>query len=113
MYQKAWLAFVDIHPLKGKNFNDLIDLGDEPSEEYAGAWGNIIVLNDTINNVPDIVEAGLNELGMTAKFIDKIENIASLVEYDELDESVKEEVDWLLSSPYVFKISDKLFPYSE
>lgn len=111
-YNKIWLAFVDIQALDGKKFNDLIEIENETFEEYAGAWGNILIQCELINEVPSIVEAGLKELGMRVRFIDKIENIGSLIEYDEIDKDLIEEINWLLSSEYVFKISDKLFPYS-
>ncbi len=112
-YKTVWLAFVDIKAKEGKKFNDLVDLDDKETQEYRGAWGNILILNNRINDVPDIIEAGLDELGLSVRFIDKIENVGSLIEYGELEEDVIKEVDWLLSSTYVFKISDKIFPYME
>lgn len=66
-----------------------------------------------INDVPDIIEKGLNELGMTILFIDKIENLESLKDANGITEDVIEEVDLLLNSHYIFKICDKLFPYIE
>jgi DNA-dependent RNA polymerase auxiliary subunit epsilon len=55
---------------------------------------------------------GLRELKFEIEFIEKIENISSLIENDELKSDVKIEVDWLLNSEFVFKISDKIFPYT-
>lgn len=114
MYNKVWLAFVDIKAKNGRRFNDLVELekNNNPAE-YIGAWANLLLISTTINEVPNIIEAGLNELDMTVKFIDRIQNVNSLIEYDEIDENVVKEADWLLSSGFVFKISDKLFPYTE
>ncbi|MBS4065149.1 MAG: hypothetical protein KGZ74_11350 [Chitinophagaceae bacterium] len=114
MYDKVWIAFVNIQALEGAKFNDLIEIdSDKQSEEYIGAWCNVLIVNDKINEVPDIIEAGLSELYMKVKFIDKIQNLASLIEYDEIGEGVIKEAEWLLKTKYIFKISDKLFPYSK
>lgn len=109
MYRNVWLAFIDIQSFEGLKFQDLIDFDDEVPEDYIGAWTNVLVVTDRINEVPDIIEKGLTELNFSLKFIDKIENVASLIEYDEIDENVVEEIDWLLSTEFIFKISDKIF----
>ena len=110
-YKNTWLSFVNIVAETDK-INDLIDLeGEEDNSNYSGAWANIIVKAETIKEAIDIIPLGLGELDFNVEFIDKIENIASLVEYDEISEDVIKEVDWLLSTNYVFKISDKIFPY--
>ncbi|MDR2206274.1 MAG: hypothetical protein LBE36_09000 [Flavobacteriaceae bacterium] len=113
MYRNVWIALVDIQAKEGKKFNDLIELDGETSEEYLGAWGNILVISDRINEVPYIIEKGLDELDMKVRFIQTIENVGYLVEYDEISKEVIEDVNWLLSTEYVFKISDKLFTYLE
>lgn len=111
-YSDCWLVFVNLKARDGYIFNDLIDLSDSTSDmNYKGAWANIIVKADTINEALEIVPLGLEELDFEIVFIDKVENIASLVEYKEVSDDVLLEVDWLLRSKYVFKISDKLFPY--
>ncbi|MNV08019.1 hypothetical protein D3C71_984740 [compost metagenome] len=63
--------------------------------------------------MPDIIEKGLNEKGMTVLFIDKIENMESLIKAEQVVKQVIGEPDWLLNSNYIFMISDKLFPYTE
>ena len=68
---------------------------------------------DDINTALGIVPQGLDEKNFKIIFIDKIENVASLIEYEELDKKVIQEVDWLLSTDYIFKISDKILPYME
>lgn len=50
---------------------------------------------------------------MTVLFIDKIENMESLIEAVQVAKQVIDEADWLLNSNYIFMISDKLFPYIE
>jgi hypothetical protein len=50
---------------------------------------------------------------MTVLFIDKIENMESLIEAEQVVKQVIGEADWLLNSNYTFMISDKLFPYTE
>lgn len=53
----------------------------------------------------------MDELNFEVIFIDKIENIGSLIEYKEISNDIKSEADWLLKSNFVFKISDRLFLY--
>ena len=111
-YQGIWLAFVEIKAKKGLVFNELIDqTSNSYQQQYIGAMANILVHAATINAALDIIPLGLGELGFEVIFINKIENFQSLVDYNELNESIKLEADWLLGSQYVFKISDKLFPY--
>ena len=110
-YIKLWLVFVNIKPQKGYNFSELIDSEGIQTENYIGAWANAIVKADTINQALTICPLGFAELGFEVEFIDKIENFNSLVEYDELKEDVIKEGQWLLQSNFVFKISNKLFPY--
>ena len=109
-YKEAWLMFVNVKAKPGLVFSDLVENNDK-NHTYVGAWANIIVLSKDIKEALSIAPLGLDELGFEIDFIDKIENILSLIEYEEIDDSVLEEVDWLLSSEYVFKISDALFPY--
>lgn len=111
-YSNFWLAFVNLKAKDGLVFTDLIDLDGSPeSVNYKGAWVNIIIKSESINEALDIVPLGLGELDFEVIFIDKIENIGSLIEYNEITDDVKAEVDWLSESEFVFKISDKLFPY--
>jgi len=112
-YKKVWLAFVQIEAQENYSFNDLIDSENADTPQYAGAWANVLVKADNINTVLEILPQGLDEKNFKVIFIDKIENVASLIEYEELDKNVIKEVDWLLSTDYVFKISDKIFPYVE
>lgn len=112
MYSNFWLAFVNLKAKDGFVFNDLIDFDGLPDNiDYSGAWANIIVKANNINDALKIVPLGLDELDFDVVFIDKIENIGSLIEYKEITDDVRAEVDWLSKSEYVFKISDKLFPY--
>jgi len=108
-YNASWLIFVNIVPFEGYRFSDLVEA--DSTEEYSGAWANIIVRTSTIEKALIVLSKGLQELNFKVEFIDKVENVQSLVENNELSESVHAEVDWLLQSEYVFKISDKLFPY--
>ena len=111
-YRSFWLAFVNITAKKGLILSDLIDLEGLPdNENYRGAWANIIVKAETISKAIEIIPLGLCELNFKIIFIDKVENIGSLINHNEINENVKKEVDWLLKSEYVFMISDKLFPY--
>ncbi|QQT52060.1 hypothetical protein I6I98_17520 [Sphingobacterium multivorum] len=113
MYKNIWLALVEIEAKNGEIFHDLLDHEEELEEQYIGAWGNVLVNCERINQVPDIIEKGLNEKGMTVLFIDKIENMESLIEAEQVVKQVIGEADWLLNSNYTFMISDKLFPYTE
>ncbi len=112
-YRKVWLAFVQIEAQEKYSFNDLIDSENAGLPQYVGAWANVLVKANDINKALEIVPQGLDEKGFRVIFIDKIENVASLIEYDELDKKAIKEVDWLLSTDYVFMISDKIFPYVE
>ena len=109
-YRNTWIAFVQIGAEEGQEFMELID-SNKSDEIYSGAWANVLLRADTIGKALDIIPLGLKEKGMKVLFIDKIENVYSLAEYDEIDRNVLNEVDWLLESDYVFMISDKLFPY--
>lgn len=111
-YSNFWLIFVNLKAKDSFVFNDLIDFeGSTNNIIYNGAWANVIVQSESIKEAIDIVHLGLNELDFEVVFIDKIENIGSLIEYNEIKEEIISEVDWLSKSEYVFKISDKLFPY--
>ncbi len=111
-YKNFWLVFVDIRAKEGFEFVNLIDFENSPIEDnYKGAWANVIVKSENIKDALDLVPLGLAELNFEVVFTDKIENVGSLLEYNEITENVKEEVDWLAKSDFVFKISDKLFPY--
>ena len=112
-YNNLWLAFVNLKAKKGFVFKDLIDFEDtEEKINYKGAWANIIIKSKNIKEALDIIPLGLDELNFEVIFIDKIENIGSLIEYKEIsNDDVKSEADWLLKSNFVFKISDRLFPY--
>ncbi|PIQ47636.1 MAG: hypothetical protein COW03_14310 [Cytophagales bacterium CG12_big_fil_rev_8_21_14_0_65_40_12] len=114
-YRKIWLAFVQIKAEHGYSFNELIDLEIEKSkeQEYIGAWANLLIKADSINDALKFISLGLNERNFETVFIDKIENLSSLVEYSEIDEKVIKEANWLIDSSYVFIISDKVFPYVE
>lgn len=109
-YTAVWLVFVNIKPLDGFKFHELIE-AKRKNENYVGAWANILVRADNIHKALEIVPAGLKELSFEIVFIDKIENFKSLVDYKEVAPEVIEEADWLLCTPYVFKISDRIFPY--
>lgn len=110
-YNNFWLIFVNLKAKDGFNFSDLVDSHD--NIDYDGAWTNVIVKANTINDALEILPLGLSELEFEVIFIDKIENIGSLIEYRELKDDVKTEVDWLSKSEFYFKISDKIFPYNQ
>ena len=61
-YSKLWLMLVNIKAKDGFEFNDLIDHEGKPLEIYAGAWANILLKSDTINNSLEIAQRGLVEL---------------------------------------------------
>lgn len=111
--KNIWLVFVHIKAKTGFRFNDLIDLesSEEKNDQFKGAWANILVKAKSIKEAIEIVPLGLDELNFSVKFIDKIENIASLIEHDEINNDVIDEAKWLSKSDFVFKISNKIFPY--
>ncbi|MEZ4911889.1 MAG: hypothetical protein R2774_13630 [Saprospiraceae bacterium] len=111
-YEIVWLAFVNITAKQNHKFNELIDLEDGSSDvSFDGAWANILVKEPDIKKAIDIIHQGLDELYFKVIFIEKIENVSSLIEYDEISDDVLSEVNWLYDSDFVFKISDRLFPY--
>lgn len=111
-YNQLWLLFVNIKPKKGLLFNDLIDNENKDiKHQFIGAWANIIIKANTINEAINILPNGLNELSFNVEFIDKVENIESLIDNGELKKEVIKEADWLLKSNFVFKLSDRIFPY--
>jgi hypothetical protein len=111
LFIELWMVFVNIKAKNGFDFRDLIDSYEKNKNEFKGAWANILIKAETISEAIDIVPLGLEELNFDAVFIDKIENIGTLAENNELNAGVVKECNWLLESGYVFKISDKLFPY--
>lgn len=110
-YLTIWLGFVHIKAKDGIEFNSLVDIKEPSHRKYIGAWANILVKSEAIPDAIDIISEGLSELGFEPVFIDKIENFLSLIEAKEVEKSVIQEADWLLTSNFVFKISDRLFPY--
>lgn len=118
-YQKAWLALVKIIPQPGYSMKDVTDSEDIiddnqtpiPIDQYVGAWANVIIKGQTMEEVLKIIPKGFTEKNFDVKFIDKIENIELLIETEELNEDTKEEIDWLLDSNYDFKISGRIFPF--
>jgi DNA-dependent RNA polymerase auxiliary subunit epsilon len=110
-FKNQWLIFLNIVPKNGLNFNELVD-SESDTENYDGAWANVLIKAETINEALEILPRGLSERDFDIEFVDKIENVSSLFEYDELNEIVLSEAKWLEKSNYVFKISDKIFPYN-
>lgn len=111
-FASLWLMFVNIIAKSGYSFNDLIDQENNSTEVFNGAWANIIIKAHTIHEALEIAPLGLQELNFDIAFIDKIENFKSLVENKELKTDVIKEGVWLLNSGFVFKISDRIFPYT-
>jgi len=107
------LAFVQIAAQDNLSFAELIDSAHENDVDYIGAWANVLVKAESAQKALEIVPQGLAEKKFNVIFIDKIENVESLIESKELDSKVIKEVDWLLSTDYVFMISDRIFPYKE
>ena len=112
-YDSMWLVFVRFEAELGEAFNDLIDLDEKDSAPtYLGAWANVLVDSFNLKEAIDIIEKGLAELKFKLLFIQKIENIALLVEKDELKSSVIEELGLMHQHGYRFMISDRIFPYT-
>ena len=110
-YLKVWIAFVNINAIEGYVFSNLIDSEGEPKEDYIGAVAYIALIADDINEALAILPRGLNELHFKIESVYEIRNAHYLIEYNELSEDEKAEIDWLLITKYVFKILDKLWPY--
>ncbi len=110
-YSDLWMVFVNIKAKAGYDFRDLVDMPKKNSNKFEGAWANLLVRAKTINEAIDVVPLGLSELNFDVVFIDRVENIGTLAENNEVKAEVLEECDWLLESGYVFKISDKFFSY--
>ena len=113
-FKQIWVASVDIEADSGYDFMNLIDCSDFNNEvlpKYIGAWANVIIQSPTINEALDLLEIGLNEKNFRIKFIDKIENLYSLIEENNINVDMIKEAEWLYSSKYSFVISDKLWPY--
>lgn len=103
-FKNVWLVFVHIKAKTGFRFNDLIDLesSEEENDQFKGAWANILVEAKSIKEAIEIVPLGLDELNFAVKFIDIIENIASLIENNEINNYVIDEAKWLSKSDFVF-----------
>ena len=113
-YSSIWLLLVQFEAQDGYRFNSLIEFEERSEEEeYDGAWANVLVKAKTINESIEIAQKGLTEINFKTVYIDKSENLGSLAENGEIDKSVLDEADWLLSTDFVFMISDRIFPYCE
>lgn len=112
MYERVWLAFANIGAMNGYTFKDLIDTeSTNENDQYTGAWANVLLVADDIYAALALLPKGLQELNFKFIFIDKIENLEAPIENGEVNQDLIEEVNWLLASKFVFKISDRIFPY--
>ncbi len=112
-YLKVWIAFVNINAEEGYDFPNLIDSEGKPKEDYVGAVAYIAIIAKDIYEALEILPKGLHELHFKTVSIYEVRNAHFLMEYEELSDSDKEEIDWLLKSKYIFKILDRLWPYVE
>ena len=112
-YKNLWHIFVNIEAIEGYNFNDLIDTSDCDTTvgKYIGAWANILVKANTINEAIEIIPLGLKEKNFQVIFIERAINLQSMADENDVDEEEMEEADRLLSTSYRFKIVDRLYPY--
>ncbi|MCR5246397.1 MAG: hypothetical protein K6E14_01245 [Paludibacteraceae bacterium] len=110
-YKKLWLTVVQIRACKGFDFNDLIDKNEDDNNKYIGAWANVLVKASTITEVVYILNEGLKELQFEVVFIDKISNMASLVEENEVSQEIISDADSLFGSDYKYVFCDELWPY--
>lgn len=96
-FKQLWIVSVAVEAFPGYEFNDLIDCSDcnETLPVYIGAWANVIIQSLTIHEGLSILECGLKEKKLKVKFIDKIENMYSLIENNELNVDVIKEAEWL------------------
>lgn len=88
-YDTLWLAFVNIEAMDGYDFNDLIDTSDcnDVVPQYIGAWANILIKANTINEAINIIPLGLKEKGFKILFIESVGNLQPMVEHKEMIES--------------------------
>jgi hypothetical protein len=111
-YQHIWLCLAKIKAKSGLSFSDLVDNEDNTdTQALVGAWANILIKAETISLAIEILPMGLAELDFDVDFIDKIENVAYLIENNLLNDLVIAEIKWLMESNFVFKISDKIFGF--
>ncbi len=112
-YKNLWHIFVNIEAIEGYNFNDLIDTSDCDTtvSKYIGAWTNILVKADTINEAIEIIPLGLKEKNFKVIFIERAVNLQSMADENDVEEEELEEADWLLSTSYRLKIVERLYPY--
>lgn len=112
-YINIWLILVDIKAMKGYGLDDLTEKEEMKVsiKKLTAAWANILVKANNISEALQIIPLGLHEKGFEVLFIDKVENLKSLIENKELKDGLVEEADWLLKSKYVFKIFDPIYPH--
>ena len=94
IFKQLWVASVDIEAMPNYDFI-------------------VIIQAPTIKEALFLIEIGLNEKNFKIRFIDKIENLYSLVEDNEINIDMIKEAEWLYKSQYSFMISDKLWPYGD
>ena len=71
----------------------------------------MLVKANTISEVVNILNDGLKELQFEVEFIDKISNMASLVEENEVSQEIISDADSLIDSDYKYVFCDELWPY--
>lgn len=112
-YSQVWMVFVNMEAMEGYDFMALLDFEElDPSEpQYQSAWANILIRANNVYEALEVLEGGLKKLCMRPAFIESIQNLAPMIENNEVDDEVIAQLDELLASPDVFRISDQLFPY--
>lgn len=112
-FKTLWIARVDVEAAEGHDLHELLELEDSNNslQEYVGAWIDVIVKADSIVEALDILEIGLEDMNYVIKFIDRIENMHSLVEHRNVDDGTVKDADMLLSNNGNFLIKDGVWTY--
>lgn len=112
-FKTLWIAHVDVEAAEGHDLYELLELEDSNNslQEYIGAWIDVIVKADSIVEALDILEIGLEDMNYVIKFIDRIENMHSLIEHKNVDDGTVKDADMLLRNNGNFLIKDGVWTY--
>lgn len=112
-HNNVWFFVVDIKPINDISLLLLVDYENDSdfSSDLDRAIANIIVQANDLKKAKTILVKGLIEKQFEINEICYIYNVGELIKKQDIEEKFIDEASWLLSSEYVFKIIDPIYPY--
>jgi hypothetical protein len=118
-FNQLWFSQVLVEPVQGKSMSELVDETDdsgnkvtyENSRNLNMAYINLLIKADNEDSAKKILPQGLAEKEFNLLGIEDFDNLYSLYENYGLNDVIIAEAKWLLSSEYVFKIIEPIYPF--